>query len=208
VVEHRATHVPPIRFFNERELPLITAIVNRIIPQEDRLPEYRIPIVPHLDERLYTNKMPGYRYEDMPPEGEAYRLGLQAIQETSYAIHNAPFEKLNGIQQDLILKAIHDGKKQAAEEIWAKIPIHRFWELLVQDCIEVYYAHPWSWDEIGFGGPAYPRAYMRLEGGEPEPWEVNEKRYKWIAPQNSASDVYEPTGGATHQSHHGEGGTH
>ena len=42
----------------------------------------------------------------------------------------------------------------------------------MQDALEGYYAHPWAWDEIGFGGPAYPRAYTRLERGEPEPWEV------------------------------------
>ena len=60
--------------------------------------------------------------------------------------------------------------------------VKRFWPMLVGDCSAVYYAHPWAWDEIGFGGPAYPRGYMRLEGGEPEPWEVDEQRYEWIAP--------------------------
>ena len=48
------------------------------------------------------------------------------------------------------------------------------------DALEGYYAHPWAWDEIGFGGPAYPRAYTRLERGEPEPWEVEERRYEWV----------------------------
>ena len=62
------------------------------------------------------------------------------------------------------------------------MPVERYWALLVQDCLEAYYAHPWAWDEIGFGGPAYPRAYMRLEHGEPEPWEVEELRYEWLAP--------------------------
>jgi hypothetical protein len=64
--------------------------------------------------------------------------------------------------------------------------------MLVQDCIEVYYAHPWAWDEIGFGGPAYPRAYIRLENGSPEPWESDEQRYDWSAPAESVSDIHEP----------------
>ena len=46
--------------------------------------------------------------------------------------------------------------------------------MIMSDAIDAYYAHPWAWDEIGFGGPAYPRAYTRLERGEPEPWEVEE----------------------------------
>ena len=35
----------------------------------------------------------------------------------------------------------------------------------MQDVVEAYYAHPYAWDEVGFGGPAYPRGYMRLERG-------------------------------------------
>ena len=78
-----------------------------------------------------------------------------------------------------------------AEEIWQRMPMHRYWGLVVQDCVEMYYAHPWAWDEIGFGGPAYPRAYMRLERGEPEPWEVEEQRYEWGAPPVAVSDPAE-----------------
>ncbi len=39
--------------------------------------------------------------------------------------------------------------------------------------------------------PAYPRAYTRLERGEPEPWEVEEKRYEWVAPEGAVSDEVE-----------------
>ncbi len=93
------------------------------------------------------------------------------------------FLALSWREQDELLKSIHDAKPMAgAEEIWERMPVQRYWALLVQDCLEVYYAHPWAWDEIGFGGPAYPRAYMRLERGEPEPWEVEERRYEWEAP--------------------------
>ena len=28
-----------------------------------------------------------------------------------------------------------------------------------------FYSHPWAWNEIGFGGPAYPRGYARLGPG-------------------------------------------
>ena len=45
-------------------------------------------------------------------------------------------------------------------------------------------------NEIGFGGPAYPRGYMRLENGAREPWEVDEVRYEWAAPEGSLSDDY------------------
>ena len=74
----------------------------------------------------------------------------------------------------------------------------------------MYYSHPWAWDEIGFGGPAYPRAYMRLERGEPEPWEVAEKRYEWaMRPEVWLSDPEEEEI-AAHREHPpaGQGGSH
>jgi hypothetical protein len=78
----------------------------------------------------------------------------------------------------------------------------------VQDCIEAYYAHPWAWDEVGFGGPAYPRAYTRLEDGRPEPWEKPEKRYDWDAPAWAVSDVYEAISGLEDMEPMGQEGTH
>jgi hypothetical protein len=69
------------------------------------------------------------------------------------------------------------------------MPVRRFWTLMLEDCVTAYYAHPWAWDEIGFGGPAYPRGYMRLENGLPEPWETDESRYEWRAPPDSKSDL-------------------
>ena len=27
--------------------------------------------------------------------------------------------------------------------------------------LAAFYSHPWAWNEIGFGGPAYPRGFMR-----------------------------------------------
>jgi hypothetical protein len=44
----------------------------------------------------------------------------------------------------------------------------------MRDICQAFYAHPWSWNEIGFGGPAYPRGYAAFgnpELGERESWE-------------------------------------
>jgi hypothetical protein len=37
--------------------------------------------------------------------------------------------------------------------------------------LAAFYSHPWAWNEIGFGGPAYPRGYARLGVGQRETWE-------------------------------------
>jgi hypothetical protein len=210
VVRKRVHEIPPIRFFNSEEARLMQIVCEHLLPQEDRDTEHRIPILPFIDERLHEGRTPGYRFEVMPPDGDAYRLGVQAIEAMARHNHQRNFAQLSWREQDELLKSIHDANPlSGAEEIWKRMPVDRYWGLVVQDCVEMYYAHPWAWDEIGFGGPAYPRAYMRLERGEPEPWEVEEQRYEWIGPPASVSDPVEEEI-AAHKGHppSGQGGTH
>jgi hypothetical protein len=193
VVEQRVERTPSVRYFSAEQATFWRAVFDHMLPQYDRTPERRIPIVEPLDLRLYQNRSIGYRYESMPPDREAFRLGEQAINAEAEEQFGGPFIYLAQHQQDLVLKSLHDGKPKAAPEIWKKMSVARFWQMLMQDAIEGYYSHPWAWDEIGFGGPAYPRAYTRLERGEPEPWEVEEQVYEWDAPPYSVSDVTENT---------------
>lgn len=203
VVLNRVNNIPPIRFFSTEEAVLMKAVCDRILPQDDRDEAHKIPIINFIDERLYTHRTNGYRYEDMPPDDEAHRLGLQAIDAIAQHMFNHPFLKLEPLEQDMVLQTIHDAKPPAAQEIWQKMSVHHYWALLVQDVVDVYYAHPYAWDEIGFGGPSYPRGYMRLHGGKPEPWEVEERRYDWDAPLSSLSDPYRPVGGPRLGGHSG-----
>ena len=210
VVLDRVHNVPPIRFFSPDEVPLMQAVCDRILPQDDRDDAHKIPLVNYIDNRLYHRRIDGYRFENMPDDNQAFRWGLQAIDEIARHMHGAAFIDLGQREQDEVLQTLHDGQPPAAEDIWQKMPVHHFWMLLVQDCIDAYYAHPYAWDEIGFGGPAYPRGYMRLEDGKPEPWEVEEQRYEWKAPPESLSDVYRPLGGpgGHKQQPTGQEGTH
>lgn len=188
VVENRVQETPKRTFFTASEFTFWTVVFDHLIPQTDRTVDRQIPLVAPLDERLAANKTDGYRYVDMPTDRVAYHLGIDAIQAEAKAQFNQDFLDLPYTQQDLVLEALHDGKPQGGAKIWREMSVTRFWELIISDAIKAYYAHPWSWDEIGFGGPAYPRAYTRLERGEPEPWEVNEQRYEWNAPAASVSD--------------------
>lgn len=208
VVTGRVEKVPEIRFFTKEEATLLGAVIDRVIPQDDRSADKTIPILPILDERLYKNSLNGFRYEDMPPDREAYRLAIKAIEEMAQERFHEPFANLTVHRQELILKSIHDGEPDPANALWEKMPIHRFWAMLMEDCVTAYYSHPWAWDEIGFGGPAYPRGYMRLENGLPEPWEKDEHRYDWNAPVDSLSQLDEEGAPPEHESLHGHGGSH
>lgn len=189
VVTERVEQPPAVRFFSTDEAKLLQAVIDRVLPQDDRDEARTIAILPALDERLFTNSLNGYRYEEMPPDQEAYRLALAAIDEMARQRFAQSFVELSVHRQELLLKSLHDGKPDPEHAVWQRMPVKRFWAMLVEDCATVYYSHPWAWDEIGFGGPAYPRGYMRLENGLPEPWESDEHRYEWNAPADSLSDL-------------------
>lgn len=203
-IDDRLNRVPPIRFFSADEAMLMEAIAACLVPQDDRRPERRIPIVPFIDERLFTNKIAGFRYEDMPPDQLAYRWMLQAIATMSIERFGSAFIACTRLQQEALLKSIHENEPDPPHPNWERMNVSRAWALLLEDCAGVYYSHPWAWDEIGFGGPAYPRGYMRLEGGLPEPWEVEEVRYDFRPPYESLS--FEAETGEQHG--HTQGGTH
>ncbi len=204
----RVENVPPFEFFSPTEQRTMLAVVARILPQEDRVPSRRIPLLPAIDRRLQRNEIDGYRYQDMPSDQDAYRIGVEAFETMAQELYSAPFHELTVHSQEEILTQVHDGKPQAAQKLWKRMNISRFWSMLLADCCGVYYAHPWAWDEVGFGGPAYPRAYMRLEEGEAEPWEVEERRYEWAAPIDTLSDREQKDSGGEHQTRPGQGGTH
>ena len=204
MLSDRVESPPPMRFFNEGQWRFWTRVFDHLIPQTDRTPDRRISIVAPLDARLFENRTAGYRFEDMPHDGLVYRsLGIHTINAEAQARYAHDFLALDHLGQEIVLRAIHDGRPIGGEDLWAHLPLHRFWQLLMSDAIEGYYAHPWAWDEIGYGGPAYPRAYTRLEHGDPEPWEVEEQRYQWLAPEDTVSDDVED---ASH--HHTEADQH
>jgi hypothetical protein len=194
VILARLQPAPPPRFFSAAEASLMTAVCDRLLPQDDRDEAHKIPLVTVIDQRLHEGRIDGYRYAGMPPDGEAHRLGLQGIEAIAASLFGAPFTALTATQQDTVLLSLHDGRLPAGAEIWRQLPVDRYWLLLIKDVVAAYYAHPYAWDEIGFGGPAYPRGYMRLERGEPEPWEVAERRYPWLAPPGARSGAATPLG--------------
>ena len=195
VVLDRVHNVPPVRFFTPEQCRLMQAITDRLLPQDDRDEAHKIPIVNYVDEKLYENRIDGYRYEDMPPLREVYRLGFIGIEAIAQHLFGRSFIDLEPLQKDQVLQTLHDASPPAGEEVWRVLPVSRYWAQLLGDVIEAYYAHPYAWDEIGFGGPSYPRGYMRLENGRPEPWEVEERRYAWAAPPASLSGENKPLGG-------------
>ena len=174
VVRRRLEEIPPLRFFTEQEARTLAAIAERIIPQPDRPEAEKIPIVPWIDEKLYEDKRDGYRYEELPPQREAWRLGLAGIDESARALFDdKTFCDLDPLSQDVVLRHVERG--DAPGPTWERLPPARFFKsVLLITIVKTYYAHPLAWNEIGYSGPSSPRGHVRKRAGGVDPWEARE----------------------------------
>jgi hypothetical protein len=169
VVRKRLEEVPARRFLNVLQWDTLEAICRRLIPQPDR-PHDPVPITPWIDQRLDHAQGDGYRMEDMPPLRECWQRGLDAIEQESWTRHAASFTSLDEARQDALLKAVQEG--DVAGPGWGSLRASSFFgDVLLRAVVEEYYAHPAGWSEVGFGGPASPRGYVRLARNLRDPWE-------------------------------------
>lgn len=173
VVSRRLSEIPIRQFFDEREWSIAEAIAARIVPQPDR--SSPVPIIPFIDERLHEKRGKGYRYADMPPAPDAWRQGLAAIDDESRASFGQGFAELTDEAKDTILRHVQLGEVTGA--LWSELPPQKFFTvILLDEIVGEYYAHPAAWSEIGFGGPASPRGYVRLGFDQRDPWEAEEQQ--------------------------------
>lgn len=171
VVKKRLSEIPERRFLTETEWATLCAVCARLIPQPDRADP--VPITPFIDDKLAKNRGDGYRYEGMPPMREAWQQGLRAIDDEARVRWRGGFCELSANQQDAVLRSMQYNDVRSPE--WAGLaPKQFFSSLLLRAVIDVYYAHPAAWNEIGFGGPASPRGYVRLGFDRRDPWEAQE----------------------------------
>jgi gluconate 2-dehydrogenase subunit 3-like protein len=174
VVRQRLEEIPRIRFLTDDEARALSAIADRIVPQTERNETEKVPIVPWIDEKLYEDKRDGYRYEEMPPQREAWRLGLKGINETAQALFAGKFIDLDPLSQDVVLT--HVGRGNPSGAAWKQLSAGRFFQdVLCATIVKIYYAHPLAWNEIGYNGPSSPRGHVRKWEGGVDPWEAPER---------------------------------
>jgi hypothetical protein len=168
----RVHDVPPIRFFTEAEARTIGAFCDQITAQHE---EPRIPVLHYLDEKLWENKGAGYQYFDLPSDQETWRTIARGLDEEARKLNRESFAFLTHHEQNEICHRFD--KAELYGGAWATLNISHAFKVAVRDICEQFYSHPWSWNEIGFGGPAYPRGYAAFGSpklGEEEHWESKE----------------------------------
>lgn len=160
VVLDRVNRVPAIRFFDEAEAATLGAFCDLVLAQDS---EPRIPVLAMVDEKLYERRGEGYRYADMPSDQETWREVARMLDAAAGA------EGFATAEREAQLRIV--ARFSQGELNWDGCPVDKAWSVVMRDALAAFYSHPWAWNEIGFGGPAYPRGYARLGAGQREHWE-------------------------------------
>ncbi|MDN4986274.1 gluconate 2-dehydrogenase subunit 3 family protein [Bradyrhizobium sp. WYCCWR 13022] len=161
------------QFLTADEFEILTAVADRIVPQPaSRSP---VPVAALLDQKLQGGVLDGYRAAGLPRDGEAWRRGLRALDAEARARHDRGFAAIAGsYQDDLLRRCEADELKSPA---WSGMPSRTFFKhRLLRDIVLAYYSHPMAWSEVGWGGPASPRGYVRLDFNDRDPWEAAEAK--------------------------------
>jgi len=168
VVLRRLGPPAPLRFFTEAEGAVARQLLDRLLAQDD---DPRIDVLADIDSRLALGVTDGWHYEDLPHDGQAWRDSLSALDDASREQVGTGFATAGRGEQMRLVQAVQD----AIGGDWRGLPAKHLWSLWTRYACAAFYAHPWAWNEIGFGGPAYPRGYKNIGPGRREPWERPER---------------------------------
>ncbi|QGG47528.1 gluconate 2-dehydrogenase subunit 3 family protein [Heliorestis convoluta] len=155
-------------FFSPQELALLKAALHRLLDEEDQAIIARV--AGQIDEHLTEKRGQGYRKVGVPKEEVLFRSGLAWLDATALQRYEQSFLQLTPQEKDEIL-----GQVQRGEIAWTEIGPKDFFNKLLNTAVDFFFSQPEIWSEIGYGGPAYPRGYYRIEYGLKDPWEARLK---------------------------------
>jgi Gluconate 2-dehydrogenase subunit 3 len=168
LVVDRVESVPQIRFFTPAEAACLGRFLDVVLAQDS---EPRIPALAMVDQKLHDGSLDGFRYSDMPDDRDTWRLVARGLDERAHDLGAASYaaagdDMCHAIAEDLSRGVLSGGA-------WDQLDVPRAWSVVMRGALGAFYSHPWAWNEIGFGGPAYPRGYMRKHIGDAgrEPYE-------------------------------------
>ena len=150
------------RFFDDAERTTASALFDLLL---DQRVERKVPVLELVEQRLAAYETDGWYYADMPEDQPAWHATLAALEADAKERYGRPFPELDPDAQNAIVQAVQDADQ------WRGLPAGHVWSLWTRYACAAFYSHPLAWNEIGFGGPAYPRGYKGLGVGKLEPWE-------------------------------------
>jgi hypothetical protein len=154
-----------LSFFTPAEEAVATPLCDHLLGQHG---DGKIPVVVLIDARLSRGETDGWRYADMPEDGQAWRDTLRYLDEDAGQKFALGFAECEPDGQRSLIQAVQD----TGSDDWHGLNAAHVWSLWTRYAATAFYSHPSVWDEIGFGGPAYPRGYKNIGVDSREPYEV------------------------------------
>ena len=171
VVDRRLAVPREHGFFSTTQRRTLEALCDRIVPQpKDRPP---IPVAALVELKVAEGRGDGYRDARLPLLQQVWPLGLDALDSEAQQRHQRGFAELAAAQQDALIAAMQ--RNELKGDAWQGVPAAAFFSHRVgHDISAACYSHPTAWNELGFGGPASPRGYVRLAEDARDSWEAAE----------------------------------
>lgn len=169
VVADRMRTPEPPRFFTLDEEAAADVLLDQLLGQQ---PDDRVPLTAMVDERLAEQRTDGWRYEDLPEDGVAWRESLHLLDADAREGYGRRLADCTPAEQREIIGAV----QHLGSSSWHGLPAARVWSLWTRYACTAFYSHPKVWNEIGFPGPAFPRGYAALGVGKRESFEVADAR--------------------------------
>ena len=173
------------RFFTALEIFTLRAVCARLVPQSE---PPAVDIAGCVDERLALGQGNGWRFNDLPADGEMLGAVLRGLDESA---GQGGFASLEAAQQDALLSAMQSGEIEGAT--WKNLPAARAFEELLAELVEHFVAHPLIQQDIGYAGYADAPGWTKIglnEREEREPVESGfEKNQSFVDEAPIRSDV-------------------
>lgn len=172
IVGSRLLREQEYQFFALEEVESLKRICGDLVGDErEDIIQY---VLGHLDQTLSSSIGEGQRKVGVPKGPILIREGLKAMLQSAEQKFMFPFIALNASDRRKLLEEVSTGQAPSVPE-WSGIPQKEWFKKLLTLTIEAYYSHPTVWSEIGYGGPAYPRGYVRTQLGQLDPWEAKKE---------------------------------
>ena len=168
-----ASHAGPAVLGPPRTATL-RALIARLVPQDGKPIDLAAAVLATLAEGAGD----GWRVASLPPDLEAYRSGLDTLDDAARQAGVAGFGELAEAAQDALLRSMAAGTPLPGEPgPLGPEQLKAWFGDVCSDAVRAYVAHPRTIARMGYSGIGYGGDGPRLQGfsalgiGEREPWE-------------------------------------
>ena len=139
------------RACSQDQLATLRAMLSRILPDADA---YGIDLAARLDTMMSEQEGNGWRYEALPTDPDAYRIGLDTLDALARARIGQPFRDLSEPQRDEMLERIAAAEEGLSdgEGLFDTRQMKLWFEEVRSDAVRHYVAHPAIMARIGYSG--------------------------------------------------------